>query len=347
MNIVRPTGDGVSVSRALVLAPACLLWLLRATTLAGEGFTCPDGFLNFGEQCDDGNTIDGDGCCSDCTFCFPPPTTTPNTPVSSSPQTVFLSFYDSYTGPPRRFRVDVTFKEVVAAGFTSAVALANGSGTLPSNIVFVEGGGWLGGFARLFFDVSTSARAVGDITVCLYYTDGDNNGIVDGTSMHETALHVLHHEGAQFVDRTSSRDLVRNTVCATVASLSEFVLTPSIVGWVPPDEGALVCGNVVANGVGDLARSIVQCSAKAASRTGSVEGSACVPTPTDASWLNAIEAHFGVTKRATLTGSDDRDHVPRRRRVYRYLRYRNRRVGQKDHPLTRIRSTRPIKLDRH
>ncbi len=72
-----------------------------------------------------------------------------------------------------------------------------------------------------------------------------------------------------------------------------------------------------------------------------------VPTPTDASWLNAIEPHFGVTKRATLTGSDDRDHVPRRRRIYRYLHYRNRRVGQQDHPLTRIRSIRPIKLDRH
>jgi hypothetical protein len=72
-----------------------------------------------------------------------------------------------------------------------------------------------------------------------------------------------------------------------------------------------------------------------------------VPTPTDASWLNAIEAHFGVTKRATLTGSDDRDHVPRRRRIYRYLRYRNRRVREEDHPLTRIRSIRPIKLDRH
>src|SRR6266496_6692338 len=27
-------------------------------------------------------------------------------------------------------------------------------------------------------------------------------------------------------------------------------------------------------------------------------------TPTDASWLNAIEAHFGVTKRATFTSSD-------------------------------------------
>jgi hypothetical protein len=64
-------------------------------------------------------------------------------------------------------------------------------------------------------------------------------------------------------------------------------------------------------------------------------------TPTDASWLNAIEAHFGVTKRATLTGSDDRDHVPSRRRIYRYLHYRNRRVDRQDHPLTRIRSVRP------
>jgi len=70
-------------------------------------------------------------------------------------------------------------------------------------------------------------------------------------------------------------------------------------------------------------------------------------TPTDASWLNAVDDHFGVTKRATLTGSDDRDNVPRRRRIYRYLRHRNRQVGRADHPLTRIRSTRPIKLDRH
>jgi hypothetical protein len=70
-----------------------------------------------------------------------------------------------------------------------------------------------------------------------------------------------------------------------------------------------------------------------------------VPTPTHASWLCAIGAHFAVTKRATLAGSDDRDQVPRRRRIYRY--YRNRRVGQENHPLTRIRSVRPIKLDRH
>ena len=35
------------------------------------------------------------------------------------------------------------------------------------------------------------------------------------------------------------------------------------------------------------------------------------------------------------------------RRIYRYLRYRNRRAGRLNHPLTRIPSVRPIKLGRH
>ena len=70
-------------------------------------------------------------------------------------------------------------------------------------------------------------------------------------------------------------------------------------------------------------------------------------TPTEASWLNAIEPHFGVLKRATLVGSDDREHVLRRRRIYRYLRARHRRLGNSAHPLARIRAVTPIKLERH
>ena len=70
-------------------------------------------------------------------------------------------------------------------------------------------------------------------------------------------------------------------------------------------------------------------------------------TPTEASWLNAIEPHFGVLKRATLVGSDDREHVLRRRRIYRYLRTRHRTLGNAAHPLTRIRTVTPIKLERH
>jgi transposase len=49
-----------------------------------------------------------------------------------------------------------------------------------------------------------------------------------------------------------------------------------------------------------------------------------VPTPTYASWLNAIEAHFAPLKKFALTVSDDRDHWSRRRRIARYLTWRNR-----------------------
>ena len=70
-------------------------------------------------------------------------------------------------------------------------------------------------------------------------------------------------------------------------------------------------------------------------------------TPTQSSWLNLIEAQFGVLKRFTLANTDDLDHITRRRRVYRYLRYRHRRLGNTSHPLNRIRSIRPVKLEQH
>lgn len=68
-------------------------------------------------------------------------------------------------------------------------------------------------------------------------------------------------------------------------------------------------------------------------------------TPTEASWLNLIEAQFGVLKRFTLRNTDDPSHLVRRRRIYRYLRYRHRKLGRLHHPLNRIRSIRPIKLE--
>jgi hypothetical protein len=56
-------------------------------------------------------------------------------------------------------------------------------------------------------------------------------------------------------------------------------------------------------------------------------------TPTEASWLNLIEPQFGVLKKFTLANTDDPDHATRERRVFRYLRYRHRRIGNADHPL--------------
>ena len=70
-------------------------------------------------------------------------------------------------------------------------------------------------------------------------------------------------------------------------------------------------------------------------------------TPTNASWLNLIEAQFGVLKRFTLTDTDDPTHLVRRRRVARYIRYRNHLVGQHHHPLTKMLTIRDIKLETH
>lgn len=70
-------------------------------------------------------------------------------------------------------------------------------------------------------------------------------------------------------------------------------------------------------------------------------------TPTNASWLNLIEAQFGVMKRAALNATDDPTHAVRRHRLARYLRYRNRQKGQHRHPLTRMLTVQDIKLERH
>ena len=60
-------------------------------------------------------------------------------------------------------------------------------------------------------------------------------------------------------------------------------------------------------------------------------------TPTYASWLNAIEAHFMALKKFTLRISDDRDHETRRGRIHRYLTWRNRDAGVKGCPLSQFR----------
>jgi transposase len=67
-------------------------------------------------------------------------------------------------------------------------------------------------------------------------------------------------------------------------------------------------------------------------------------TPTYASWLNAIEAHFAPLKKFTLQVTDDRDHRCRRRRIARYLTWRNRRASATHCPLAKYAR---IKLEGH
>ncbi len=60
--------------------------------------------------------------------------------------------------------------------------------------------------------------------------------------------------------------------------------------------------------------------------------------PTNASWLNAIESEFTALHGATIKNSDDPDHLTRRRRIYRYLRWRNRAHGASHSRLARFMS---------
>ena len=67
-------------------------------------------------------------------------------------------------------------------------------------------------------------------------------------------------------------------------------------------------------------------------------------TPTYASWLNAIEAHFCSLKKFVLSNSDDMSHYERRKRIGRYLTWRNREHSARGCPLAQFRR---IKLEVH
>lgn len=70
-------------------------------------------------------------------------------------------------------------------------------------------------------------------------------------------------------------------------------------------------------------------------------------TPTEASWLNLIEAQFGVLKKFTVDNTDDANHEQRQERVRAYLKYRHRRLGNSAHPLSHLTQSRQDKLERH
>lgn len=70
-------------------------------------------------------------------------------------------------------------------------------------------------------------------------------------------------------------------------------------------------------------------------------------TPTQSSWLNLIEAQFGVLKKFTVANTDDTSHEQRHQRVEAYLKYRHKRIGNSDHPLKLLGRTRRVKLEPH
>lgn len=151
-----------------------------------------------------------------------------NVPVSTT-----VSFTDPNTGQPRSIGLDISFDSVTGGGDTVVTATSNVAGNIASNFA-VD----LGGYNALYFDVSTTATFSGPVDICSPYDDVDNDGFLDGTSIPESALRILHGEGGPpvtFVDRTSSLNTDTNVICAQVTSLSPFVIAIDVMSQTTHD----------------------------------------------------------------------------------------------------------------
>lgn len=69
----------------------------------------------------------------------------------------------------------------------------------------------------LLYDVSTTAAIAGSITLCFLAAHVDDPAAFE-------ALHVLHAEAGQWVDRTTTRNFATRTICAQTMSLSPFAI---------------------------------------------------------------------------------------------------------------------------
>ena len=87
----------------------------------------------------------------------------------------------------------------------------------------------------IVFDLRTSAEFIGSIEVC-FDVPNINDPKLFGT------LAVFHNEGGELVDRTYSHDFANRTVCATVTSLSPFVVAAP---FAPTSANVTVSGRVV------------------------------------------------------------------------------------------------------
>jgi len=110
--------------------------------------------------------------------------------------------------------VTVTFSNVTGEGNTTSTPISAGTaGTLPNGYQLTG--------TSLAFDISTNAIVQPPITVCFNVPSVD--------AMEFAQLRVLHSEAGALVDRTSSHDFSARSICATVDSLSAFVITSSVI----------------------------------------------------------------------------------------------------------------------
>lgn len=124
---------------------------------------------------------------------------------------------------------DVTFANVIQAGLTTVTSTGSGP-AIPAGLQL--------GSPPTYYDVTTTALFTGLVQVCLDYT---------GISFGSQNLVLFHYENGQWVNRTASVDTVNHIICASVTSLSPFVILQPASQLAPTV--AVTGGAFVYNGV--------------------------------------------------------------------------------------------------
>jgi hypothetical protein len=112
--------------------------------------------------------------------------------------------------------VALIFDEVVTSGDTTATVLAS----VPSAPNDFQLG-------NLNYDINTTASFNGSVTVCLNYDPASFTDPLD--------VRLLHFDGSDWVDVTSSNDPLTGQVCGVVTSLSPFGVAVPAGDTTPPD----------------------------------------------------------------------------------------------------------------
>ncbi|HQU82482.1 MAG TPA: DPP IV N-terminal domain-containing protein [Pyrinomonadaceae bacterium] len=110
--------------------------------------------------------------------------------------------------------VNLNFSNVITAGNTVATPINPlSAGILPNDFTLIP--------ESVAFDVRTSAVFTSETEVCFDLPSINNENLFN-------SLVIFHNENGQLVDRTSSRNFAARRICATVSSLSPFVIAAPI-----------------------------------------------------------------------------------------------------------------------
>ncbi len=108
--------------------------------------------------------------------------------------------------------VTLGFSEVTTAGHTMLTQSPTGPG-VPTKFRL--------GIPPRYYDITTTATWSGQISVCIDYSGMSFTGSPE-------SLHLLHYEGGEWVDCTTSVDTGAQVICGAVDSLSPFVVVEPV-----------------------------------------------------------------------------------------------------------------------